>query len=221
VSDLIKADARAVRALRAGVTRYAERLRAAAAVARREMAAAEGAARDAADLQRSKLSRATEDLQRAKAAANCAPEDRRAELQRAVAAAQQLADQARKDLDRARKAGQILAEASRDLLKTLHAAEATVAEQSSAAASILASLDGKLAEITGGTFGSAVRHALATAGTAAQLAVATMDVSKLAGNVSQGLLPTAEHVTSTAQLTDLEAGHQQQLWRESEDLKRD
>jgi chromosome segregation ATPase len=221
VSDLIKADARAVRALSAGVTRYADRLRAAAAAARQEMAAAQQAALDAADRQRSRLNRATEDLQQAKAAAASAPEDRRAELQRVVAAAQQHFDQARQDLDRARQAGKNLADASHDLLKTLQAAEATVAGQSSAAASILASLDGKLAEITSGSFGSVVRHALATAGTAAQLAVATMDVSKLAGNVSQGMLPTADHVTSTAQLTDLEAGHQQQLWRESKEHERD
>lgn len=221
MSDLIKADVRAVRALRVGVTRYAEQMRAAAASARREMAAAQAAAREAADRKRRELSRAVADLQQATAAADRTPADRRAGARHAVSAAQQRADQARQDLDRVHRAGRLLADASGDLVRTLQAAEATVAGQSSAASAILASLDGKLSEITGGGFGSAARHALATAGVAAQLAVAAMDVTRLAGDVSQGRLPAADHVTSASQLTELEGGRQQQLWREAEERKRD
>jgi hypothetical protein len=216
VSGVVKAEVQAVRELKTAVTRYSQQLREAAAAARREMSAAEANARDAVDQRRSQVNRATQELQQAQEALRRTPEVRRDEFRRAVVAAEHRARQAQQGLAQARKAGQVLSTASSELLKTLQMAEASVAEQSSAAARILASLDGKLAEITGGGVGSFVRNTVTSIGVAAEIAIATVDVSKLAGNVSQGHLPTADHVTSISEMSDLQAEEQQQLWRDAE-----
>ena len=148
--DLVRAEAHAVRALRHAVERYAENIRETAARARREVAAADRNAQETVERCRSELRRREEELKRAQAALTQCLRNPRPDCsglrQQTDAAGQQHAE-ARQRLDRARQAAQITSGAQSDLIKALQAVEATVGEHSSLAASALASLDAKLAEL--------------------------------------------------------------------------
>jgi len=216
VSDVVKAEVRAVRTLKKAVTRYTEQLSTAAHAARREMADAETKAGELVEHRRRQMNRAVQELLQAKDAMARATDEKREDCRRAMVAAEERAGQLKQELERARRAGQITATASSDLLKALQTAEAAVSEQSSADSSILASLDSKLSDITGGGIGAFVRNTVTSIGIAAEITIATMDISKAAGNFSQGRLPTADHINSIAELRDMQDQEQQQLWRDAE-----
>ncbi len=162
------------------------------------------------------MERAVRDAQQAHEALSRGHDERRGDNQRVLAEAEQRVRSSTHSLEQARKAGQLLEVASSELLKVIQLAEVAVSEQSSAAASILSSLDAKLGEITNGGFGASVLHAVIEFGVAAEMALAVVDVSKLAGNVSQGYLPTADHVTSISQMSAEQTQKNEQIWRESE-----
>lgn len=69
--------------------------------------------------------------------------------------------------------------------------------------------------------GQMARRALSIGAVGAQLAVSAVDVSKLAGNVSQGYLPTAEHFSTTSEMTENQTEGAQQLWRDNEEHRHD
>ncbi|MGY1802956.1 hypothetical protein ACI78T_06720 [Blastococcus sp. SYSU D00922] len=216
MSDVIKAERHAVQQLQKAVVRYAERLRDAAAVARREAAVAQARAQQVVDGRRAVADRAAAELEHARQAAGRAPEAQRAQAQQAIAAAQQRLQRALHELHAARRAAATLAAACSDLVVSLQAAEAAVSEQGSAASAILGGLQSKLAEISGDSFGGALRGALTTIGVAAEVLVGTVDVATVVGNASQGALPTAQRVTSVSQREEQRVGEQQQLWKEVE-----
>ena len=217
--DTVKADVRAVRALRSGVARYADQLRASAAAARRDIAAAEAACEEATEQRRTHATRASLDLAALREAARRPDGQQRTQDPRAIAQAEQRLARAEHDLAQARAASRAVSTTASELAKVLQAVDATVYEHSSATASMLASLDGKLSEITGGGVAAFVRGTVTSIGVAAELAVASADLSQLAGNVSQGHLPTAETVTSAAQMNERHAEQLQQLWRDAEETE--
>jgi chromosome segregation ATPase len=221
VSDVVKAEVRAVRQLKQSITSGTEQLREAVRKARREMAATKTRTQDAVDQRRSHVARAQKELQRAREELTRAPEQARDGRHQAVIAAQQRLSQAQQQLDQARRADKLTASASSDLLAVLQVVDAAVAEQSSAASSILASLDGKLTELTGGGFGAFLGRVGTTVAVVAEVATATVDVAKLAGNVSQGRIPTADQVTSTSQLAELRTEQAHQLYQDAQDIERE
>lgn len=219
--DLVKAEAQAVRQLRHAVSRYAEQLREVLAQSRREVAMAERNAQDAVAQRVADVRRAEQELQAAQAAlAGC--QENCGGLARAVNAAQQLVARAKLQLEHARQAAQLLAVAQSDLLKVLQHVEASIGEHSSVASSALASLDAKLSQLPHFDLGAAVHGLVLGAGVAAGLATSTMDLSKLAGNVSQGAIPTDDQITSISQMNDTQTEQGQQQWREveTENVKR-
>ena len=148
--DLVRAEAHAVRTLRHGVERYAEHIRETAARARREMAAADRNAQEAVERCRSELRHREEGLKRAQAAlTQClhSPNPDCGGLRQQAQAAGERHAEAMQRLDRARHAAQITAGAQSDLIKAMQVVEAIVSEHGSLAASALASLDAKLAEL--------------------------------------------------------------------------
>jgi len=195
MSDVTHAELQAVRELRNAVSRYAGQLRDVMAGVRRDAAIRQQRAQELVAQRQSRLNRAARDLQQAPARV----------------------DQARHELDRARKAAQMISAARSDLLKTLQHLEAVVGEQSSVSAAALATLEARLAEIVGGRLG----RALTTLGVAAEVSVASVNVAKLAGDVTQGYLAPAEPPASMSQLQDQQVGHQQELYQESEALRLD
>jgi len=213
--DVVKNEVRAVRDLKGAVTRYAEQIRDASADSRREVAAADHEARDAVERRRLQLHRAEQALQQARTAlAQC--QENCGGLQRAAAAAQERQAQAKRQFDNARRAAQLTSSAQSDLLKVLQTIDGVVGENSSVASAALTSLDSKLSQLPHFDLGAAVHNALVGTGVAAEIAGSAMGVSKLAGNVSQGALPTADHVASISQVQDLQSEDGQQLWKEVE-----
>ena len=214
-ADAVKNEVSAVRDLRGAVRRYAEHIRDADADSRREVAAADHEAREAVERRRSQLHRAEQELRQARSAlAQC--QENCGGLQRAVADAQERQAQAKRQFDNARRAAQLTSSAQSDLLKVLQTIDAVVGEHSSVASSALATLEIRLCQLPHFDLGAAVHNALLGTGVAAEIAVSAMGISKLAGNVSQGALPTADHVESISQVQDLQAEDGQQLWKEVE-----
>jgi hypothetical protein len=220
MSEAVKAEVRAVRALKHGVAKYAEAVRDASTTARHEVAAVVDKLTGEVERRRGQHNQVVQDLQRARDALRRAAPDRQEACQRAVAAAEAHVAQTKRRLDRARQALQISSTASSEMLKTVQTSEETVAQHSTAASSVLESLDIKLSEIVGGGLGAQFRNAVKTLGVAAELAVSTVDVSRLAGNVAQGSVPTAAHVTSISEMADSRTEDEQQLWRDVETDRR-
>lgn len=216
MSDVVKAEVRAVRDLKRGVSRYADQVRDVVADARREAKEAERSAREAVDASRSRLKKAEAALGRARDDLARCPEERRREYQSAVRAAEDRAAAARKEVEQARKAESAVVAATADLAKVLSMAEAAVGDQSSAATSALAVLDTKLSEISSAELATFARDAIVTFGIAAEVATTVVDGATLVGNVSQGSIPTADRITSTSQMEKLVTERDQQLWAEVE-----
>lgn len=216
MSDVVKAEVRAVRDLKRGVARYADQVRNAVADARREAKEAERTAREAVDTGRSRLKKSEAAVGRARDDLARCPEERRREHQAAVRAAEDRAAAARREVDQARKAERAVVAATADLAKVLCMAEAAVGDQSSAATAALAVLDTKLSEITSGGMAALARGAIVTLGVAAEVATTLVDGATLIGNVSQGSIPTADRITSTTQMQELVTERDQQLWAEVE-----
>lgn len=155
--------------LRHGIERYAEHIRETAARARREMAAADRNAQEAVERGRSELRHREEGLKRAQAALTQGlhgPQQDCSGLRQQVQAAGQRHAEAMQRLDRARQAARITAEAQSDLIKAMQVVEATVSEHGSLAASALASLDAKIAELPRPGAGHALSSARLAAGPA-------------------------------------------------------
>ena len=185
MSDVVKAEVQAVRDLKRGVSRYADRLRDVATDARREAQAAEQGARESVEAQRLRVTKRESEVRRAKEALARCPEERRREFEQAARSAERQATLARQDLDRARKAEQAVAAAMGDLRKVICSVESVVADHSSAATAALATLDTKLSEITSGGVAAFARGALVTLGVAAEVATTVVDGATLIGYVSQ------------------------------------
>lgn len=216
MSDVVKAEVRAVRDLKRGVARYADQVRDVVADARREAKEAERTAREAVDAGRSRLKKCEAAVGRARDDLARCPEERRREYQSAVRSAEDRAEAASREVDQARKAERAVVAATSDLAKVLSMAEAAVGDQSSAATSALAVLDRKLSEISSGGFATFARDAIVTLGVVAEVATTVVDGATLVGNVSQGSIPTANQITSTSQMEELVTERDQQLWAEVE-----
>lgn len=216
MSDAVKAEVRAVRDLRTGINSYAEQLREAITSARREMAAVLANAEQEVERRRRTHLRAQQELQAAQEALRRATDEAVAACRAAVAAAQARESEARQRLEAARRAHRRLGEVSRDLLRVFQHADGAVSQHGSASSSILASLDSKLGEITRGGLAARAKSAITTVGVVAEVAITVMDVSKAAGNVSQGRIPTADRPTTLTEMAEDRQNDDHQLWREVE-----
>lgn len=213
MSVQVKAEIDAVRKLRAATVQYATQLRGVVEAARREIASAQADLRQGVDAHRGNASRAAQNAQRAREAFARCPVDQRDPLRAQLEAAEQSAVNANRLLERARGAEHAGAEASTELVRTLHQVLAAVSEHSSAASTALAELDTRLGELTallgdrggrslGERAGRAAQAGVVTLGVAAEVAVGAMGVAKLAGNVSQGAIPTGDRITSSSEMTE-------------------
>lgn len=143
--DLVRAEVRAVRALKHGIGRYSEQIRDACDRARRETAAAALKAQEAVDQRRSEAKKREQELRGAEAALRACSENCGGLQQQVHAAARRLAE-AELRLGLARKAAHLTATAQSDLLGVLQTVSATVSENTSVASSALTYLDRKLEE---------------------------------------------------------------------------
>lgn len=193
--DLVRAEVKALHALKHGVERYAEQIRDALANARRELAAADRKAQEAVERRRSEAQKHEHELRQAEVALRHCQENCGGLQQQVAAAAQRLAE-AKQLLDRARKAAQMTATAQSDLLKVLQTTEATVGEHSSVASSALASLDAKLAELPKFGVGNAIHNLAVGTAVSVEILGATMNLGRVAGNALQAAnvnIPLRDH----------------------------
>jgi hypothetical protein len=216
--DAVKTEVKAVRDLRDAVTRYAEQMRDAMAAARHDAAAL--VKRTEANLQqrKSRLDRAMRELQQARAAlAACRDPKQEATLRRAVTAANAYADEARQFWSYAQQAARIAATAQSDLLKTIQVLEAVVGERSSLSSSVLARLEGRLAEIDmRGSPRMGISRAITVVRVAAEISMAAPNFAHIVGDALQGGLPTADRFTSISQMQQDQARQQQENYAQSE-----
>lgn len=220
MADLVRAEVKSVRELKHGVSRYAEDLRAATSAIRREATAVERQTAEAVQQRRRRLQQAQAEVRGAEDALARCSEDRTRECERALREARQRSFAAGRRLDVAARAERQTTAEMHDLLRIVGVVEAAVADHSSASTSVLLELEVKLSEITAGGAAAVAKNALVTFGIAAQVIGTGADVAKLAGNVSQGALPTAERITSTSQLQDWLGDRDEQAWAESEVARR-
>lgn len=193
--DLVRAEVNAVRALKHGVERYAEQIRDALGHARREVAAADCKVQGAVEHRRSVAQKREQDLRLAEAALRQCQDNCGGLHQQVAAAAQRLAE-AKQLLDRARKAAQLTATAQSELLKVLQATEATVGEHSSVAASALASLDAKLAQLPKFGVGHAIHNLAVGTAVGAEILGATVNLGRMTGDALQAAnvnVPLRDH----------------------------
>ncbi|RLV47708.1 hypothetical protein D9V37_16295 [Nocardioides mangrovicus] len=157
LTDQVKNERPAVKSLRTGVTRFAETMREAMALARKDLAAQRRSAEQSVESRRSQLQRAERELQNAKSALsqcrdNCGP------LRARVSALTARTAECKQQLDKSRRAVQLIAQADHDLGGVMRGIESKVAEHSSLASSALADLDAKIATLRG-TFEQHLRSA--------------------------------------------------------------
>lgn len=216
MSETVRAESHSVRDLKRAIFRYSEELRVAITMAKREAASAETDFREAVDQQRVCLRHAESDVRIAQDALSRSSLEDTQQCSRTLCDAQVRAlDQARR-LESSLSAERRASYALHDLLQVVAHVEATIADQTSTAASALLELDVKLSEITSPHAAAFVKNAVVSLGVAAQVATAAVDLATLAGNVSQGALPTSDRVTSTSQLQDLTTARDANIWAEVE-----
>lgn len=220
MADVINAEVKSVRDLKHAMSRYSEDLRAATSAIRRQATVIERQTAEAVEQRRRRHQQVQAEVRDAEEALARSPEERSRECERALREARQRSSAAAQRLDVAVRAERQTTEAMHNLSRIVGVVEAAVADHSSASASALLELEVKLSEITSGGAAAVAKNALVTLATAAQVIGTGADVAKLAGNVSQGALPTAEQITSTPQLQEWAADRDEQAWAESELARR-
>jgi len=93
----------------------------------------------------------------------------------------------------------------------VQAVEGVVGEHSSVSSSVLASLEGRLAEIDmGWSLGRRIRTMITTVGVTAEISMAGANLAHIVGDASQGRLPTADRNTSISEMRQDQARQQQE-----------
>lgn len=210
--DHVRAELRAIRALRDGVGCYAEQVRDALGSARRSVSRAETDVRNEVEGRRREHDGAVYDLEAARAALRSAPPDAQAACARAVAAAEERLARCQRRLDRGLAAERLISEASADVGRALQSADSVVSQQGSAATSILATLDGRLASAHSTRIAGIVTGLAVAAGTMTDIS----GVAQAVGNVSQGSIPTTQTPpTSLAQYIERRTQAQQEQYADN------
>jgi multidrug efflux pump subunit AcrA (membrane-fusion protein) len=214
VSDPVKAEVDAVRALAIAVSRHAEHLGNVAASARSAARAADARVQRALEERRQRLDSAAAALRHAEDAlsrcdGNCGG------LVQAVKRSQRQFEDAAHEYQQAQRAARIMATATAELLRSIHAAEAVVGQQASISSAALAELEGRLKEIAGPGHASWWQSAIFGIG-------ATLAGISGAGHVAKSLdpfiIPPGNDVT-IAQRRDEYLAEQAELWAEQEKKK--
>lgn len=178
-SDEVKADPKDIRALRRGVSSYAQHMRDAVDDARKEVEAARRETEAKTDERRNALRAAESELFNAeKRLANCEDENC-AGLRAEAEAARLRKKEAKAEFERAQAALSLVEGAQSDLMRSLKDAEGVAAETGSVSSNALAHLESRLGEV--GRVSGFVLGTLA----AAEILGAASDLGRLGANTAQ------------------------------------
>lgn len=193
--DTVRNESKALRELKGGVLRFAEQMREAIAGARRELVDADRRAQALVDQRRAAVQRAQGEVQRAHAASSDRSRDPAA-TQQQIKVAREWHAEATRQLEQARRAAQTVASAQADLARALQRTEAAIGENASIAASAIATLDAKLAQLPNTGTAAGLRHAVHGLIVTGEIVGATAGLARLAGNTLQAAdisTPVADH----------------------------